>query len=76
MKRSVLSLLILIAGVLVFGFSGCAKEEEEDLTKWPIVKPKVEKEVTETEEVVEEAITKSEPVTYVVKNDMVCHLCD
>lgn len=43
MKRSVLSFLILIAGVLVLGFSGCTKEEEEDLTDWAI--PRFEQEV-------------------------------
>ena len=71
MKRSVLSLLILIAGVLVLGFSGCTKEEEEDLTDWAI--PRFEKEVEETEEAVkpeveaEQAIIESQPLTYVVK---------
>jgi|COG998Drversion2_1049125.scaffolds.fasta_scaffold594556_1 membrane-bound lytic murein transglycosylase D len=71
MKRSVLSILILIPGVLVLGFSGCAKEQE-DLTDWTIT-PKVEKKVVETEEAVkpeeeaEQSIKESQPVTYVVK---------
>ena len=71
MKRSVLSFLILIAGVLVLGFSGCTKEEEVDLTDWTI--PRFEKEVAETEEAVkpeeeaEKAIIESRPLTYVVK---------
>ena len=43
MKRSVLSFLILIAGILVLGLSGCTKEKEEDLTDWAI--PRFEKEV-------------------------------
>ncbi len=43
MKRSVSSFLILIAWVLVLGFSGCTKEEEKDLTGWAI--PRFEKEV-------------------------------
>ena len=70
MKRSVLSFLILIAGVLVLGFSGCSKEEE-DLTDWAI--PRFGKEVAETEEAVkpeeeaEQAIIESQPLTYVVK---------
>jgi hypothetical protein len=50
MKRSALSILILIAGVLVLGFSGCTKEEEVDLTDWAI--PRFEKEAAETEEAV------------------------
>ena len=71
MKRRVLSFLILIAGVLVLGFSGCAKEEEEDLTDWAI--PTFKKEVAEIEEAVkpeeeaDQAIIESQPVTYVVK---------
>jgi len=70
MERSVLSFLILIAGVLVLGFSGCSKEEE-DLTDWAI--PRFGKEVAETEEAVkseeeaEQAIIESQPLTYVVK---------
>ena len=43
MKRSVLSFLILIAGVLVLGFSGCTVEKEEDTTDWAI--PRFEKKV-------------------------------
>jgi len=50
MQRRGLSFLILITGVLVLGFSGCTKEEEEDLTDWAI--PRFEKEVAETEEAV------------------------
>jgi len=71
MKRSVLSYFILIAGVLVLGFSGCAKEKEEDLTDWTM--PRFEKEVTETEESIkpeegaEQAIIESQPLIYVVK---------
>ncbi len=73
MKKSFLFFLVLITGVLVLGFSGCTREEEEDLTKWPEVKPRFEEEVAETEEAVkpeeeaEEAIIESQPVTYVVK---------
>ncbi len=43
MKRSILSFLILIAGILVLGLSGCTKVEEEDLTDWAI--PRFEKKV-------------------------------
>ena len=50
MKRRVLSILILITGVFVLGLSGCANEEEVDLTDWAI--PRFEKEVAETEETV------------------------
>jgi nucleoid-associated protein YgaU len=51
MKRNLLSISIIIAGALVLGFSGCAKEEEEvDLTDWAI--PRFEKEAAETEEAV------------------------
>lgn len=70
MKRSVLSfILILIAGVLVLRFSGCTKEEEEDLTDWTII-PRSEKEDAETEEAVkpeeetEQAIIESQPLTH------------
>jgi len=51
MKKSVLSLLILITGILFIGFSGCTREKEVDLTDWAI--PRFEKEVAETEEAVE-----------------------
>ena len=71
MKKSVSSFLILIAGVLVLGFSGCTKEEEVDLTDWSA--PGLEKEVAETEEAVkpeeeaEQVIIKPQTLTYVVK---------
>ena len=48
MKRSVLSLLILIGGLVVLGFYGCAREEADDLTDWAI--PRFEKEAAEAEE--------------------------
>ena len=41
MKRSVLSILILITGVFVLGFSGCTKEKEEEQADWAI--PRFEK---------------------------------
>ena len=50
MKRNRLSILILSACALVLGFSGCAKEEEVDLTDWAI--PRFDNEITETEEAV------------------------
>ena len=50
MKKNLLSILILSACVLILGLSGCAKEEEVDLTDWAI--PRLEKEFAETEEAV------------------------
>ena len=43
MKRSVLSFLILIAGILVLGLPGCTTEKEEDQTDWAI--PRFEQKV-------------------------------
>ena len=50
MKRNLSSILILSACTLVLGFSGCAKEEEVDLTDWAI--PRLEKEVVEIQKTV------------------------
>ena len=50
MKKSALSFLIIIAGVVVIGFSGCTGEEEKDLTDWSI--PRFEKKVAETADTV------------------------
>ncbi len=71
MKTSVLFLFIIIACVVVLGFSGCTREKDEDLTDWSI--PGLKKEVVETDEAVkpeeeeEQAIMESQPRTYVVK---------
>ena len=69
MKRSVLSFLILVAGVIILGFSGCTRDEEEDLTDWSI--PRFEKKVAETEDTVkpeeEYVVEKGDSISAIAK---------
>jgi LysM repeat protein len=69
MKKSASSFLILIAGIVVIGFSGCSREEEEDLTDWSI--PRFEQKVVETADTVrpeeEYVVKKGDSLSVIAK---------
>ncbi len=63
MKKPVLYLPVFVAGMLLLGFTGCAEEKKEDMTKWPM--PKFEK--TEEPAMIEYVVVRGDTISAVAE---------
>ncbi len=78
MKKTFPYFPVFVAGMLLLGFTGCAEEKKEDMTKWPMPRFEKTEESARTEYIVARGDTISTiaeqygiaPLNLAVENDL------
>ena len=78
MKKTFPYFPVFVAGMLLLGFTGCAEEKKEDMTKWPMPRFEKTEEPARTEYIVARGDTISTiaeeygiaPLNLAVENDL------